>query len=761
MGYKVDYGSMQELLNAYNGAVGNWSAGISSVMQKELVIEESANVSGNKANNLKQYLAAAYSCVNDSLVMLLELFRQNYLLYTEAYHQQIDSARNIRIDSEELSRLRDSLQEKRGLIQQIGINAERTVAKVSDIITLPSLDISEPDAQIGNIITSLDDLDAAINMLESSHTFDDFTEIDELIYKLDAYLLELIGQSKEFKTEFSSAGFFALSSVPGLVSAMQGAYNQLSAQESEVALAVANLEKRLEQERQEMEERKKQADWAKAGANIIVGVVTAAALTTTGPVGAIAVGAISGATSAMFDAAADEYVEKGWNMGDWDVDRIKIRGCIGTVTGMVGSLVPSSAGLCTKAGIDALSSAFENAANSSYEQFITYGSIVDARTILVDAAEKGAANFAGSMVGGAIADNIKTTGITSLDLAKNDPLNKMHGLSVFVFEGGKSMGTGVISRGVSNLTGQVITNSIDGTFVKINEIDLASVSSDMFSAESMGKDFVGSGLSGMVGDYVELRTPDQDSGLTPIIQYKLGHTPDLETGTAPVVDEALKALEKKEQWEKTHLTDWHSTDWENTSSTPKEILQMEEMEQRGEFVIDGEDYSPVKATSDFEESRYPAMRTPKGNTGMWLGDPGNSEFVPNDLEAQKVMREYGQESVSIHSSHPDFSPFSIHETPWGSQICEVEVGHMTSQRTGTDGNYFQADEELARKIGKGVTSDDVRHYREQNKLTWHEVEDGKTMQLIPTVINSSVAHTGGVSVSGYVQKMGDISHVYE
>ncbi|MCX2822932.1 HNH endonuclease [Bacillus amyloliquefaciens] len=32
----------------------------------------------------------------------------------------------------------------------------------------------------------------------------------------------------------------------------------------------------------------------------------------------------------------------------------------------------------------------------------------------------------------------------------------------------------------------------------------------------------------------------------------------------------------------------------------------------------------------------------------------------------------------------------------------------------------------------------------KNKLTWHELNDVKTMQLVPTKINSEFGHLGGV-----------------
>ncbi len=45
-----------------------------------------------------------------------------------------------------------------------------------------------------------------------------------------------------------------------------------------------------------------------------------------------------------------------------------------------------------------------------------------------------------------------------------------------------------------------------------------------------------------------------------------------------------------------------------------------------------------------------------------------------------------------------------------------------------------------RKIKAG----DIADNREELKLTWRELNDGKTMQLVPSEINSKFGHLGGV-----------------
>ncbi|WP_353056152.1 HNH endonuclease [Priestia koreensis] len=87
---------------------------------------------------------------------------------------------------------------------------------------------------------------------------------------------------------------------------------------------------------------------------------------------------------------------------------------------------------------------------------------------------------------------------------------------------------------------------------------------------------------------------------------------------------------------------------------------------------------------------------------------------------------------------PDFSPVSK---------GRVEIEGMSIDR---DANFKKADELLAEKWG--VTPKEVRKWRKQNKYTWHEDNDLKTMDLVPSVINSKFGHLGGVSEAGKAEK---------
>ncbi len=449
MGYKIDYSAMEALLSTYSSLVNVWEDGISAVMKNESAIVASTNIAGNNADRMKAYLNTAYTLADAALSALLEMFRQNYLLYTESYYQQIDAAEETHIEESELNELHSDLQAKRSTFQQIGFSAEKAVNSISDIVTLPSLDISRQDSELGSILASLNDLNSKISSFESAHVSADFTEIDSLISQLESFLLELSGQSKEYKTSFLAENFIALSSVSGLALATQKAYDVLQSQESDVAQAVKNLEKRFEQRQEELEKRKKEAEWAKIGVNVAVGFISAVALATTGPVGAIVVGAVSGAVSASFSAAADAYVESGWDTQKWNMDRIMIHGCIGAFTGMVGGMVSPGAGACVKAGIKGLSSAFEGVASSSYDQLEMHGNITDVRAIAEDAILKGTSTFVGSWIGSAVSDNVEAfvkKNDTIKDLAENVVGGSKHFGAVLAVEGSSEIISGTAKR---------------------------------------------------------------------------------------------------------------------------------------------------------------------------------------------------------------------------------------------------------------------------------------------------------------------------
>lgn len=151
-------------------------------------------------------------------------------------------------------------------------------------------------------------------------------------------------------------------------------------------------------------------------------------------------------------------------------------------------------------------------------------------------------------------------------------------------------------------------------------------------------------------------------------------------------------------------------------------------------------------------------QTPKSDSekGEWAGEKGESLFVPSEgspegKAAKEKLDEYGLSGVEYINAEPDFSKCSE---------ATVEIPNMTENRQPyvdengevQQGNFSQADQALSdqwnaeRKDGRSDwTAKDVKTYRHDNKLSWHERCDTKTMDLVPSDIHSYFPHLGGCS----------------
>lgn len=135
-------------------------------------------------------------------------------------------------------------------------------------------------------------------------------------------------------------------------------------------------------------------------------------------------------------------------------------------------------------------------------------------------------------------------------------------------------------------------------------------------------------------------------------------------------------------------------------------------------------------------------RTPRddGDRGDWKGDRGESKFIPNDSEIQKLLEKNSLDGIEYDDGIPDFSEVSE---------STVEIDNMTENRAE---NFMQCDEKCAEQWNKEArdgktdwTARDVARWRKDNGYSWHERNDMRTCDLIPTIINTYFGHLGGVS----------------
>lgn len=140
------------------------------------------------------------------------------------------------------------------------------------------------------------------------------------------------------------------------------------------------------------------------------------------------------------------------------------------------------------------------------------------------------------------------------------------------------------------------------------------------------------------------------------------------------------------------------------------------------------------------------------NGGEWSGERGNATWNPDRDEIPKrppgnektwgeILDKHRIDGIKFKDGEPDFSPVSK---------GTVEIKDFTDDRVA---NFTQADEQLADKWtaegkdGKEWTPQNIKNYRKENNLSWHERSDMKTLDLVPQEVHGNVPHSGGISVA--------------
>ena len=194
--------------------------------------------------------------------------------------------------------------------------------------------------------------------------------------------------------------------------------------------------------------------------------------------------------------------------------------------------------------------------------------------------------------------------------------------------------------------------------------------------------------------------------------------------------------------------DWDNIDWEKVgvNAAQKSIKNAADGYMWGAFV--GTVYGGVEGYEFYHKYNTPytnyadrlKVLPTSGNGGKWSGKRGESDFILD--EPIKLSNGTEITKVTYKNAIPDFSKYAI---------AEVKIPKMTNQRLGTGGNYEQANTVLAeywtqiKYQGKSWSARTVEDYRTANNLTWHEMSNMESMQLVPYEVNSTFRHYGGVA----------------
>ena len=190
--------------------------------------------------------------------------------------------------------------------------------------------------------------------------------------------------------------------------------------------------------------------------------------------------------------------------------------------------------------------------------------------------------------------------------------------------------------------------------------------------------------------------------------------------------------------------DWDSIDWDQVGASVAQRAIENGADGYMWASIIGAVYGGTEGYDFYQKYNTPystynarLIQTPKdGNGGHWSSARGESEFILDE----PIIRPDGTQitRVQYQNAVPDFSPF---------QEAQVKILSMTNSRSR---NFSQADEALAdywtkvRHNGQTWTARNVADYRTSNGLTWHEMNNMESMQLVPTEVNARFGHLGGV-----------------
>lgn len=125
-------------------------------------------------------------------------------------------------------------------------------------------------------------------------------------------------------------------------------------------------------------------------------------------------------------------------------------------------------------------------------------------------------------------------------------------------------------------------------------------------------------------------------------------------------------------------------------------------------------------------------------------------------EVKRILDENNINGIEYKNGVPDFSP--VAKVTMEISYDDVQVRGLKGNDARTEiqkqaskryAQYLNEHPEEAEALGfhtdGSISQKDIKEYMSKNDLTWHELNDCKHIQLVPTVINDTFGHCGGVS----------------
>ena len=222
-------------------------------------------------------------------------------------------------------------------------------------------------------------------------------------------------------------------------------------------------------------------------------------------------------------------------------------------------------------------------------------------------------------------------------------------------------------------------------------------------------------------------------------------------GTAGTVGAGYNAVKTFQATDAADI-DWDNIDWQKVgaSAAQKAIENSADGYMWGSIIgvihggAEGYDFYH-KYNTPYSSLNKRFDQTPVDDEwGHWSGDRGESEYIYDRSKTIRISEDRyvtveAGTKVTYRNCVPDFSPY---------QEAQVTIPSMTNSRLH---NFNQADKALAelwtktQYNGRSWTAQQVKAYRTSNGLTWHEMNNMESMQLVPTEVNAGFGHLGGVA----------------
>ncbi len=315
MSYVVDYGALDSLDSSIFSQCSQWQGRLSDMESAVSVLMGTANLSGNSANNIKNYLKSVHGTVISLLGELIYLHSCNFKVYKSDYQAGVDTDLHAVISSEKLTEIQEDLRTYRDQAASVDDQLAYVLRDVRDIFSITYSDIYSADNANRIAENYVKELDQQIQQLEAEHSGRDFEATEALITSLTTFLNEQLNRPAGMLTGFDIMQLAASGSFASLYEAHNLAYDQITSRQGAFEIAMENDALRNEALLKEYEERQKKATavkWIVTGVCVIGSIVAIAA--TGGAATPLVVGAVSAASGAIMAGAnnlADQYVQHG------------------------------------------------------------------------------------------------------------------------------------------------------------------------------------------------------------------------------------------------------------------------------------------------------------------------------------------------------------------------------------------------------------------------------------------------------------------